>query len=140
MQPFWKQENCPSEQRSRRRRSAGKRVKREPKERWKWIRILVFERDDWTCQYCGKRRAQALLQVDHIVPIASGGSNKMFNLVTACQPCNTGKGATNLPRGKRRAVMDALMRRYRARLAAEAKLLPEKQGLDSDYERAMSRD
>jgi hypothetical protein len=34
--------------------------------------------------------------VDHIVAVAKGGSNDDDNLITSCQPCNIGKGATPL--------------------------------------------
>jgi len=34
--------------------------------------------------------------VDHIKPIKAGGDNDIFNLVTACSDCNSGKGARRL--------------------------------------------
>lgn len=37
-----------------------------------------------------------LLHVDHILALAAGGSNHVDNLVTACEPCNAGKGARPL--------------------------------------------
>jgi hypothetical protein len=32
-----------------------------------------------------------LLQIDHIHPVAKGGTNDLTNLITACGPCNAGK-------------------------------------------------
>ena len=58
----------------------------------KKVRFEVFKRDDFTCQYCGKKPPEAVLHVDHIVPVAEGGSNDVLNLVTACSDCNLGKG------------------------------------------------
>jgi hypothetical protein len=50
----------------------------------------VFERDNFTCQYCGTRRN---LSIDHIIPEAAGGSLELNNAVTACNACNTAKGS-----------------------------------------------
>ena len=57
----------------------------------KKLRFEVFKRDSFTCQYCGATPPQAILEVDHIDPIALGGGNDIDNLTTACFPCNRGK-------------------------------------------------
>src|SRR5947207_50583 len=62
----------------------------------KKIRFEVFKRDSFTCQYCGDKAPDAILCVDHIKPVATGGSDDLLNLVTACQSCNQGKGARPL--------------------------------------------
>jgi hypothetical protein len=59
-------------------------------------RFEVFKRDNFTCQYCGAHPPAVVLQVDHIVAVAAGGENDMDNYITACQPCNIGKGAGDL--------------------------------------------
>ena len=59
----------------------------------KKTRFEVFKRDGFTCQYCGAHPPQAILHVDHIVPVAEGGGNEDTNLVTACDHCNLGKAA-----------------------------------------------
>lgn len=59
-------------------------------------RFEVFKRDKFTCQYCGAHPPQAVLHVDHIVSVASGGANDIDNLTTACSVCNGGKGAVSL--------------------------------------------
>jgi hypothetical protein len=60
------------------------------------IRFEVFKRDAFTCQYCGAKAPDVILQVDHISPVAGGGDNDIVNLITACRGCNGGKGATQL--------------------------------------------
>jgi len=62
----------------------------------KKARFEVFKRDGFVCQYCGAHPPQAILHVDHIVPVAEGGGNEDTNLVTACDACNLGKSATPL--------------------------------------------
>lgn len=60
------------------------------------VRFEVFKRDQYVCQYCGAHPPRAILHIDHIVPVASGGGNEIDNLVTACSACNLGKGAVAL--------------------------------------------
>lgn len=62
---------------------------RLPIAEWAIIRQMVFERDDYTCAYCGKRGGE--LQCDHIMPVSRGGTNLWDNLTTACPPCNQSK-------------------------------------------------
>jgi 5-methylcytosine-specific restriction endonuclease McrA len=42
------------------------------------------------CAYCGA--TGIALQVEHLVPIARGGSSRVSNLTLACDPCNKRKG------------------------------------------------
>ncbi len=52
-------------------------------------RFLIFKRDRYKCQMC--KAAGGLLEVDHVIPRALGGSNKLGNLQTLCRKCNRGK-------------------------------------------------
>jgi hypothetical protein len=54
-------------------------------------RFETFKRDSFTCQYCGSKAPDVVLNVDHIIPVAKGGSNKATNLITSCFQCNSGK-------------------------------------------------
>ncbi len=55
-------------------------------------RRSIFERDENTCQYCGKRLPQSDLTIDHVVPRSRGGTESWKNLVVACVDCNVEKG------------------------------------------------
>lgn len=58
---------------------------------WAKVRRAVFERDDFTCQYCGERGGR--LECDHAIPVSRGGSHDPENLKTACRRCNRSKRA-----------------------------------------------
>lgn len=62
----------------------------------KGVRFEVFKRDGFECQYCGAHPPGIILHIDHIRAVSDGGSNEIDNLVTACEPCNLGKGARPL--------------------------------------------
>lgn len=62
---------------------------RMPWHKWKYVRMRVFQRDNFTCVYCGVKNAQ--LECDHILPISKGGSDDIDNLATACKSCNCSK-------------------------------------------------
>lgn len=58
----------------------------------KKIRFEIFKRDKFSCKYCGKSPANgSILNVDHVIPVAHGGTNDFENLVTSCFDCNNGK-------------------------------------------------
>jgi hypothetical protein len=62
----------------------------------KKLRFEVFKRDSFTCQYCGAKSPEVVLQADHIDPVASGGTDDLLNLITSCQECNSGKSDRKL--------------------------------------------
>jgi hypothetical protein len=63
----------------------------------KKLRFDVFKRDGFVCAYCGAHPSETVtLEVDHIHPVAEGGTNDPDNLVTACFDCNRGKRAEPL--------------------------------------------
>lgn len=58
------------------------------------LRFRILRRDKFTCQYCGKSPKTdetVVLEVDHIKPLAKGGTWDDGNLVTSCKSCNLGK-------------------------------------------------
>ena len=88
----------------------------------KAVQNEIFARDGWRCRYCGVRviskdarntfrkyfpiearkgptnednhfgLATLTGSIDHVLPYKRGGTNDMNNLVTACGPCQFGKG------------------------------------------------
>jgi 5-methylcytosine-specific restriction endonuclease McrA len=60
---------------------------KRPRPQMRLSRREVFNRDRYTCQYCG-RRGQRDLTLDHVLPRHRGGRHSWDNLVTACKACN----------------------------------------------------
>ena len=58
----------------------------------KGLRFDIFRRDKFTCQYCGQKPPDVVLEVDHLTPVSKGGGDEPENLVTSCFDCNRGKG------------------------------------------------
>jgi 5-methylcytosine-specific restriction endonuclease McrA len=56
------------------------------------IRFLILKKYDFTCQYCGRKAPQVILQIDHVIPKSRGGKNSTDNYKIACKDCNIGKG------------------------------------------------
>lgn len=61
-------------------------------------RSYVLNRDEHTCQTCG---ATENLTIDHIIPLAEGGTNDISNFQTLCQSCNSRKGRRMSDRNQR---------------------------------------
>ena len=56
------------------------------------LRHEVFVRDGYRCKECGASVEDgATLEIDHIVPVAKGGTNDIDNLQTLCKECNRAK-------------------------------------------------
>jgi 5-methylcytosine-specific restriction endonuclease McrA len=57
----------------------------------KWSKFNIKLRDEFKCQYCGKRFSNRSLTIDHVNPKAAGGKHSWTNSVSACKPCNQDK-------------------------------------------------
>ena len=53
---------------------------------------VLFNRDAWSCQYCGIELNYSCLTIDHVFPTSRGGSTSWRNCVAACKKCNSTKG------------------------------------------------
>lgn len=69
-------------------------LKERVNKRWKQPRFkrkALFNRDDWSCQYCGDQLDRRSVTIDHVLPRAQGGKTTWLNCVTACRSCNKRK-------------------------------------------------
>jgi 5-methylcytosine-specific restriction endonuclease McrA len=58
------------------------------------VREYILEKWERKCTYCSQENVP--LQIEHIVPKAKGGTNRISNLCLACEKCNQKKGTRDL--------------------------------------------
>lgn len=49
----------------------------------------IFERDKYTCHYCGEKVTPENVTLDHLIPQHKGGGHTKENLKTSCLVCNS---------------------------------------------------
>lgn len=54
-----------------------------------WLELK--KKYEFTCLCCGKKEPDIILTVDHIIPLAAGGLNKIENIQPLCGTCNRKK-------------------------------------------------
>lgn len=55
---------------------------------WLLLRQIVLERDNFTCQDCGKTHHEVKLDVHHKIPFRVSQDNSLNNLITLCRSCH----------------------------------------------------
>lgn len=81
-------------------------------------RLVVLARDRHACVYCTTALTEENFVLDHLVPVAKGGTNRKHNLVAACDVCN-----------RRRSDSDPvqfLRENYRQQLISQEEFLRQK--------------
>ncbi len=76
-------------QRRRKSRLLGLNAPGVTPDEWK----TICEEFDHRCAYC----LNPASHMDHVIPLAQGGFHEPGNVVPACKPCNSSKGAKSLP-------------------------------------------
>lgn len=67
-------------------------------------RRKVFDRDEWKCRACGSDTPEYLMgtcdgsapELDHVIPLAKGGSHTYANVMLLCRTCNGMKAHMDL--------------------------------------------
>lgn len=85
----------PTEQMRQRRREAWqrRRARKQGRTAERIDRALVFERDAGICGICGDAVDPTAWDLDHVTPIAGGGSHTYGNVQVSHPFCNRSKGA-----------------------------------------------
>lgn len=102
------------------------------------LRFEIFRRDGHACRYCGAMAPDVKLTVDHVVPVALGGSDDPTNLVTACTACNSGKAASSPDEAIVADVAEDALRWRRAMETAAIGLLVERDLVNELCERFLA--
>lgn len=69
---------------------------------WDRLARQTKERDNWTCQHCGKQGGplgSAELHAHHRIPRSEGGDDTLDNLVTLCHSCHEDVHGHIIPTG-----------------------------------------
>ena len=60
------------------------------------VKEYLLNKYGHNCQYCRGESKSAILEVEHMISKANGGTNSVKNLAIACQKCNQDKDSLNL--------------------------------------------
>ena len=66
--------------------------------KWHTLRLRILRRDRWTCYRCGG----VAKVVDHITPLAEGGTDAEDNLGALCTECDRSKSSAEGNRARKR--------------------------------------
>jgi len=78
--------------------------------RTKAERFRVLSRDSFTCQFCGRKSPEIVLECGHIRPMTSGGGEYFDNLIAVCRECNQGRIGISLDESE----VDSILNRRKA--------------------------
>ncbi|WP_052590840.1 HNH endonuclease [Luteipulveratus mongoliensis] len=92
----------------------------------KRTRFEVLRRDNYTCRYC--RSSEGALTIDHVTPVALGGTDDPDNLVACCKDCNAGKGSSSPDAESVAAVTEDALRWAKALQAAAQERAADRDG------------
>jgi 5-methylcytosine-specific restriction endonuclease McrA len=85
----------PPHKRGPRLRAAHRKVYQS--QAWRQLRVAALQRDQWTCQDCGKELHGGDATVDHIDEMQAGGAAlpTLEGVQALCRACNSRKGRAN---------------------------------------------
>jgi 5-methylcytosine-specific restriction endonuclease McrA len=62
-----------------------------PRTKVRFSRASLYQRDQYTCQYCGIKFPRNKLNLDHVIPKSRGGKTCWGNISCSCLGCNSKK-------------------------------------------------
>lgn len=77
------------------------------------FRAVAAQCQDNRCWYCGGQFGDLTPHLEHQIPRARGGQDIIDNLVLACPPCNTSKGAKTVTEFRAVRAAEAGRKNYR---------------------------
>ena len=100
----------------------------------KKTRFAIFERDNFSCQYCGRTPQDdgVILEADHAISRADGGTDDTENLVTSCFDCNRGKSKKSIAPKLNIKEQLAITKEQLSQVQAMTKLISKKRKLEKE--------
>lgn len=72
----------------------GKSPRRQSVQSDFWLVYRLMEQQNRRCFWCCRLLVGEKFHIDHVHPLARGGSNELENLRVSCTPCNLAKNAS----------------------------------------------
>jgi 5-methylcytosine-specific restriction endonuclease McrA len=86
-------------------------------------RLVILARDTSICAYCTATVSEDTFALDHLLPVARGGTNKKHNLLTTCEVCNRRRGESE--------PVQFLRDNYRKQLITQDEFLRQKEYIEA---------
>ena len=86
-------------------------------------RLMILARDRNACVYCTTALSEDNFFLDHLVPVAKGGTNRKHNLVAACEVCNRRRSDSE--------PISFLRENYRQQLLTQDEFLRQKEYIEA---------
>jgi 5-methylcytosine-specific restriction endonuclease McrA len=86
-------------------------------------RLTVLTRDRNACVYCTATLSEESFVLDHLVPVAKGGTNRKHNLVASCEVCNRRRSDSE--------PIQFLRENYRQQLLTQEEFLRQKEYIEA---------
>jgi len=86
-------------------------------------RLVILARDRNACVYCAAGLSEDSFVLDHLLPVAKGGTNRKHNLVAACEVCNRRRSESE--------PVQFLRENYRQQLLTQEEFLRQKDYIEA---------
>lgn len=88
----------------------------------------VFNRDNFSCIYCGKSSIEdsVKLTLDHVIPLSKSGKSDINNIITACKRCNSSKQNKRLDTEIEEKVLNVIKDRNLLLCSSDSELITER--------------
>ncbi len=78
----------------------------------------LYKEQGGKCNGCGRKVAKVDLEVDHIIPLSKGGSDRFNNLQLLCSRCNSSKGDGTMAQLRKRLRQQGVVKSSPRKTAA----------------------
>lgn len=87
--------------------------------KWQKKRLEIFERDEWTCQFCGSKKKTLAVHHKKYLKGKKPWQYPKRLLITACEPCHTILGKKTLIRENLAKLELKITEKFNSKLSRE---------------------
>ena len=74
-------------------------------------RLIIYNKYNGRCAYCGKKIELKDFEIDHKIPKINNGENEKSNLMPACKSCNKLKTDLNIEQFKKKLYIRGIIKK-----------------------------